>query len=584
MKNTTRSLQFRNAQFTSLAIVLAIVGAATVACSSSNTEDGDDSALHSNDASDVVFLDQGWTEQDRAAWETTSDGSSVIPAPWLLALEKADSEESFLSDANVRSYGLIPSPRSEANPYGLPVGYAKQAKGGGIGTTCSACHEAQITYKGKTVRVHGGQGKGLTPIFTAGMYGAIAAMMGPPPAGAAAAAPPALPDTAPATPKFARFAQKVVAMPGVPWTTPEELWAGKMGPNNTPIPGVKAILTRVLAEKMYTESHGISYKAWGPYRQDAVTNGINMIAKKVTGAATPTLENIKPIDAAVSLPAMWGTADFDWVEYNSAFRQPMARNIVSTLARNADIVFTDDPRGFPNSVDMEHLFQLESLVHKLRAPKWPDFFPAIDRAKAEKGHAIYQQACAGCHEPGSVQVGSLTLLKIKTVPISEVGTDPLQATYWATRKVDMKGFAGMGEIPAAQFAELATQKVMDFSYAQMNATPERIDEMNGFRKNEWTANLAYRARPLDGVWATAPYLHNGSVPNLKELLTPPEKRPAKFFVGEAEFDPEVVGLVSDHGEYELDTAGRGNSNAGHPYGTDLPNHMKVDLIEYLKTR
>jgi hypothetical protein len=98
----------------------------------------------------------------------------------------------------------------------------------------------------------------------------------------------------------------------------------------------------------------------------------------------------------------------------------------------------------------------------------------------------------------------------------------------------------------------------------------------------------YKARPLNGVWASAPYLHNGSVPTVWDLLHHPAERPARFYVGSRQFDPVRLGLrsVAEEGGprlFDYDTTVRGNSSAGHPYGTQLTDDEKRQLIEYLKT-
>ena len=105
------------------------------------------------------------------------------------------------------------------------------------------------------------------------------------------------------------------------------------------------------------------------------------------------------------------------------------------------------------------------------------------------------------------------------------------------------------------------------------------------------ALLAYKARPLNGIWTGAPYLHNGSVPNLYELLLPAQQRSKSFYIGAWEFDPVKVGYVDDErsGSFYLDTTLKGNSNAGHEYGTGydgLPELSEDDrwaLVEYMKT-
>jgi hypothetical protein len=95
----------------------------------------------------------------------------------------------------------------------------------------------------------------------------------------------------------------------------------------------------------------------------------------------------------------------------------------------------------------------------------------------------------------------------------------------------------------------------------------------------------YKARPLSGIWASAPYLHNGSVPSLAELLKPPGQRVASFHVGSREFDPALVGLSIADGPHTMlfDTTQPGNGNAGHEFGTALSESDKADLLEYLKS-
>jgi processive rubber oxygenase RoxA-like protein len=99
----------------------------------------------------------------------------------------------------------------------------------------------------------------------------------------------------------------------------------------------------------------------------------------------------------------------------------------------------------------------------------------------------------------------------------------------------------------------------------------------------------YEARVLEGIWAAAPYLHNGSVPTLAELLKPPAQRTAQFSVG-SKYDIEKVGLaVTQPGSdavrsvTDCNEINSGNSRCGHDFGTDLSEQQKKALIEYLKT-
>jgi hypothetical protein len=95
--------------------------------------------------------------------------------------------------------------------------------------------------------------------------------------------------------------------------------------------------------------------------------------------------------------------------------------------------------------------------------------------------------------------------------------------------------------------------------------------------------IGYKARPLNGVWATAPYLHNGSIPNLVELLKPAVQRTRMFHVGSHVYDPANVGFKDDPNQPLFDTSLSGNSNAGHEYGTTLSVQERRDLLEYLKS-
>ena len=105
----------------------------------------------------------------------------------------------------------------------------------------------------------------------------------------------------------------------------------------------------------------------------------------------------------------------------------------------------------------------------------------------------------------------------------------------------------------------------------------------------WRATAQYLARPLNGIWATGPYLHNGSVPTLYDLLHP-DQRPAKFKTGAREFDPAKIGFQGDltasgSNVWVFDTSQPGNSNIGHSgeaFGSTLPEDQRSALLEYLK--
>ena len=115
--------------------------------------------------------------------------------------------------------------------------------------------------------------------------------------------------------------------------------------------------------------------------------------------------------------------------------------------------------------------------------------------------------------------------------------------------------------------------------------------------------LGYKARPLNGIWATAPYLHNSSVRNLYQLLSSVAERDVRFHLGSKQFDPINVGYVNEKltGGFEMDTTLPGNHNTGHEFrdpdpaasdssvrvkgvlGPALTHEERMTLIEYLKS-
>jgi len=196
------------------------------------------------------------------------------------------------------------------------------------------------------------------------------------------------------------------------------------------------------------------------------------------------------------------------------------------------------------TIDRVGLARLQTWIGGLKPPPYP--FP-IDRALAAQGEPIFQAQCAACHAFGGEKTG-------QPIPIAWVGTDRHRFDSWTIEARD--GFNGLDDY--------------DWHYSH-------------FRKTS-----GYMAQALDGLWARAPYLHNGSVPTLADLLRPPAERPKTFRVGYDVYDQTRVGFVSDGPDAEaggrlFDTALPGNANAGHLYGTTLPEADKRALLEYLKT-
>lgn len=179
-------------------------------------------------------------------------------------------------------------------------------------------------------------------------------------------------------------------------------------------------------------------------------------------------------------------------------------------------------------------------------------------------------------------------------PVDELGTDPIMADNFlkrAGRTGPLQGhkvFIVMGstfgtEAPGIDILENVV--VGTILGHKIQALEAGIHEYLKVKKAATFDPRSYKARSLNGIWATAPYLHNGSVPNLWQLLQPEEQRVKRFYVGSRELDPINVGFDTAPypGGFEFDTTLPGNSNAGHTWGTTLPDDQKWALIEYLKS-
>jgi hypothetical protein len=139
-------------------------------------------------------------------------------------------------------------------------------------------------------------------------------------------------------------------------------------------------------------------------------------------------------------------------------------------------------------------------------------------------------------------------------------------------------------------------------YAQRRYQDEEREVLNGFGQSDIPQALAqYKPRPLAGIWAAGPFLHNGSVPTIYQLLLPADQRDKKFFVGTRDFDPVNLGLSTQppiKGGFWLDTSITGNSNLGHEFrnghvangsqpqygviGAEWSERDRRDILEYLK--
>jgi len=261
----------------------------------------------------------------------------------------------------------------------------------------------------------------------------------------------------------------------------------------------------------------------------------------------------QPVDQTIGnsdMMPLWNLARRDGTAYHWDGLSTSLREVVQSSAlgdgatrrwMERDFAKWDqaDPRR------MSSLRRVMNYIGQLDAPRYP--LP-VDKTLADAGAPIYVTHCAECHAPEGKRFGAV-------IPLEEIGTDRHRLDMWTDGAVSAYNQYGNG-----------------YSW-----------RFTGFRKTN-----GYTSVPLDGIWLTAPYLHNGSVPTLAALLEPAERRPRQFWRGLDLFDAEHVGFVSDTADARrvgtpFDVSQPGNSNVGHTYGTTLGPDEKRALLEYLKT-
>lgn len=591
---------------------------------------------------------------------TQGTSTFPVPYAWFISLEQPTlsvfGSAGLLADsAYLSKFGFIPSPRSvadsgeakaqgygaaakagamkaaygqteaEVNPDGLPVGFARtkayvdpntgRPVPDQIGLTCAACHTGHLEYKGTSLRIDGGpavtdlgkltQALGVSLLYTKLVPG-----------------------------RLARFGERVRAA-GLPQTDEQ----------------IKTALDQLLAglEAMGKATGSVPGKdvEEGFSRLDALTRiGNTVFYENMVNAppGTNALDNYQHINAPVKYPHIWNTSWFDWVQYDGSIMQPMVRNAGESLGVAAKINMTNPSLPlYKSSVQIDTIHEMEELLagpspwgkdgkapkgfDGLMSPKWPaDVLGRVDEAKAAKGGKLYEELCQGCHmapvsstafwdpknwtDPNK-NAARQRYLKVNLIPISEVGTDAGQADILQTRVVNVPPYLavapgmlcdGKDSTPTLRTSFAAAlgyvvQKTIQTWYDENNVKPARREEMNGYRPNCLQAEAVYKARPLNGIWAAAPFLHNGSVPTIDDLLKPVAARPKTFCLGARQYDPAKLGFVAAcaEGTFSLDTSVSGSSNSGHEFrgkgkgegygviGRGLSDAERGELLEYLKT-
>ena len=256
---------------------------------------------------------------------------------------------------------------------------------------------------------------------------------------------------------------------------------------------------------------------------------------------------VKPANAPVSYPFLWDTPGQNLVQWIGLPNGgplgvfSLGRNVGEVLGVFAGLEIPNRPTilGYSSTVRVSALKDMELWLKSLRAPKWPAAFPAIDHNAAALGKQIYQTKCVNCHrliesENRAVMADSKTDRSTWDNFFGRKGpSGKLEGAF-----ANVVNVTDLTRISATQdAATMLRNAVIGTIVGVWKVPPPDVLSQIRFKPTTFVPEAVaipaaqYKSRPLDGIWATAPYLHNGSVPNLDELLQPAPERSRSFSIG-----------------------------------------------------
>jgi hypothetical protein len=510
------------------------------------------------EAGNIYYPAQNWDMATRESFAFTSFGSRILPYRWFLALEHADGKRMLRDDEVLTGLGFIAAPASKMNLDALPIGFSRDLDDADprewLGLTCAACHTGQIQVNGKDVRLEGGQ---ALIDYTAFEQALLASLQ----------------LTATDTARYNRF-------------------IGRLGMAASDTEQLRHELQQLISFLERRYAINAVEVPYGAGRLDAFGQIFNAIA--VDALQLP--ENTRAPDAPTSFPVLWDASHMDVVQWNGSAPNmepgPLFQNATTALAVYGKVSVDVHERFYSSSIRLDNLGRIQAQLYQLASPLWPKFAAGeLDAERAGRGEALYQQHCQECHTLVDRRKANRQIKAVLT-PLDEIGTDRRMAENFVNARVKTGPLEGKKQwllVGSKMPEETATlDVVMHVSAGALMKMPWQTLKAiwQEFAFNALPPghdNRVYKGRPLNGIWSSAPYLHNGSVPTLYDLLLPPQERPVAFYLGNREMDVFRVGLKTDSGSFLFDTRLPGNSNSGHEFGIELAHGDRLALLEYLKS-
>jgi cytochrome c553 len=604
-----------------------------------------------------AYLPQGWSPWQRKSWYGISQGSRLLPRSWMRALEVAQDQTKFLSPANMSRMGFLPGRSGSDLPHGFVVDSSTERGFGGpaVGMTCAACHTGELRLKGKAVRIDGGPSLADYEAFMAAFLASLKATH----------------DTDDKFKRFSAAVLGQQNTAGARATLKSDLgtrvaWHEKLARHNasaTPyghgrldaqghILNKIALVTGADQTTLLPPDAPVSYPhIWNAHQHDRVQwNGLlpHLPSQKVTinGRKADIGALARNVGEVLGVFAEIDVRKDDWehgfrssvrvenlVELERLLSQlqsprwptDLLGRVKGDVKRGADLFHNRKLKDYSRSSDATAT--CAQCHQRLRPDDTRTPFKAQMQPVAEAGTDMWSACNAVMHKANAgnmtgrfenglpagdsrVESNDSTIKLLRNAIIGSVvykyeGASPERWKSW----VELNQVASAGAAPATPASTTGGAPSIPSPAEIRERRRQFCIGLSHSERPDARLFMRYKGRPLNGIWATAPYLHNGSVLTLYDLLLPatkrgeieigttkaggaPRLRRDTFHVGSRDFDPVEVGLKSEPGQGRSEFRVRspdgkelyGNSNAGHEWGAaELSDEERWAIVAYLKT-
>ena len=592
-----------------------------------------------------ISLDQGWNNEDREVFYHDPQGSPILPYTWFLALEQDDSSALFRDEKNMNSFGLINWGKSESNPDGLPIGLTKDLGIYGVeqklGMNCGACHVSQATINGKKLLIDGGsshfdfssfmiallksmdstyQDKDKFVKFAKNVGGESIAQE----------------DIEQLHARFRGVLEK------------RHDWAIRNDMTVIPGPGrvdaLNIIMNQTTSHMLFRPDNARPVDApvslpflWdAPYLDFVQYNAVvpnagpGAIGRNI-GQVLGVFGEVSIIDAtmpigyasSVNVKSLQDLEKTMQNLYAPSWNEGVVKGVLPKLdpklLKSGEQIYNDNCSACHQVIDPKNQGDLASIIVSQipLSEIGTDPTAALSFVQREvnsgpltgrkTGYVAGNPLCEKVH--GNQLLAHLTVgvllnqlgkidkkLIVNTLESTldsalTSSWDHLVSKFEKSPKVQVSDQTLISHLQdkGASKSEIikALKQRSNDSTALYGLLVE--DGLNSSAKNlpclEVLQEAVYKARPLDGIWATGPYLHNGSVVSIRSLLKPVPEREKTFTTGSIELDLVNIGYKNETtvNTFLFDTTLPSNSNSGHEYGTGLSDADTESLLEYIKS-